>query len=65
MKPHRSREQVKILKELGTFWAALAFMSVKNTGEASAAAMQCLAEFGLYHDPQMKTQEVHGVALCH
>jgi len=47
LEPHRSREQVNILKELWTFKAALAFMSVKNKREASAAAMQCLAEFGL------------------
>ena len=41
--PHRSREQVRILKEVGTLKAAL--ISVGKPGQASAAAMQCLAEF--------------------
>jgi len=46
--PHRSREQVRILKEVGTLKAAL--ISVGRPGQASAAAMQCLAEFGIYHE---------------
>jgi len=33
-------------------------------GQASAAAMQCLAEFEIYHDLQMMPQEVHHVTLC-
>ena len=33
-------------------------------GQASAAAMQCLAEFGIYHDLQMTPQEAHHVTLC-
>ena len=44
--PHRSREQVRILKEVGTLLAAL--MSVRKPRQASAAAMQYLAEFGIY-----------------
>ena len=56
--PHRSREQVRILKEVGTLKAAL------KPGQASAAAMQCLAEFGIYHDLQMTPQEAHHVTLC-
>jgi len=42
--PHRSREHVRILKEVGTLKMAL--ISVGKPGQASAAAMQCLAEFG-------------------
>ena len=60
--PHRSREQVRILKEVGTLKAAL--ISVVKPGQASAAAMQCLAEFGIYHDLQMTPQEAHHVTLC-
>jgi len=45
--PHRSREQVRILKEVGTSKAAL--ISVGKPGQSSTAAMQCLAEFGIYH----------------
>ena len=41
--PHRSREQVRILKEVKTLKAAL--ISVGKPGQASAAAMQCLPEF--------------------
>jgi len=43
--PHRSREQARILKEVGTLKAAL--ISVGKPGQASTAAMQCLAEFGI------------------
>ena len=60
--PYRSREQVRILKEVGTLKAAL--ISVGKPGLASAAAMQCLEEFGIYHDLQMKPQETHHVTLC-
>jgi len=45
---HRSRERVRILKVMGTLETAL--ISVGKTGQASAAAMQCLAEFGMYPD---------------
>jgi len=45
--PRRSRKQVRILKEVGTLNAAL--ISVGKPGQASAAAIQCLAEFGIYH----------------
>ena len=60
--PHRSREQVRILKEVGTLLAAL--IPVGKPGQASAAAVQCLAEFGIYHDLQMKPQEAHHGTLC-
>jgi len=60
--PHRSREQVRILKEVGTLKAAL--ISVGKPGQASAASMQCLAEFGIYHYLQMTPQEAHHVTLC-
>ena len=35
-----------------------------NPGQSSAAAMQCLAEFGIFHDLQMTPQEAHHVTLC-
>jgi hypothetical protein len=60
--PHRSREQVRILKEVGTLLAAL--MSAGKPGQASAAAMQCLTEFGIYRDLQMTPQEAHHFTLC-
>jgi len=60
--PLRSREQVRILKVVGTLKAAQ--ISVEKPGQASAAAMQCLAEFGMYHDLQMRPQEAHFVTLC-
>ena len=50
-RPHRSREQVKIWKEVETLQAEL--ICVGKPGQASAAAMQCLAESGIYHDLQM------------
>jgi len=59
--PHRSREQFRILKEVGTLKAVL--ISVGKPRQASAAAMQCLAEFGIYHDLQMTPQEAHHVTL--
>jgi len=37
---------------------------VGKPGQASAAAMQCLAEFGIYHDLKMTPQEAHHVTLC-
>jgi len=57
--PHRSKDQRKILKEIGTLKAAL--LSRGKPGQASAAAMQCLTEFGLYHDFQMTPQEAHDI----
>jgi len=60
--PHRSREQVRILKEVGTLQAVL--ISVRKPGQALAAAMQCLAEFGIYHDLRMTPQDAHHVTLC-
>jgi len=60
--PHRSREQVRILMEVGTLKAAL--VSMGKPGQASAAATQCLAEFGIYHDLQMTPQEAHHINLC-
>jgi len=60
--PHRSREQVRILKEVGTLKAALIY--VGKPGQASAAAVQYLSEFGIYHDLQMTPQEVHHFTLC-
>jgi len=50
------------LKEVGTFKAAL--ISVIKPGQASAAAMQCLAEFRIYYYLQMTPQEAHHVTLC-
>ena len=60
--PHSSREQVRILKEVGTFKAAL--IPVVKPGQASAAAMHRLAEIGIYHDLQMTPQEATHVILC-
>ena len=60
--PNRSQEQVRILKEARTLKAAL--ISVVKPGQASAAAMQCLSEFGIYHDLHMTPQEAHHVTLC-
>jgi len=51
-----------MLKEVGTLKAAL--ISVGNPGQASAAAMPCLAEFRIYHDLQMPPQEAYHVTLC-
>ena len=47
---------------MGTLKAAL--ISVGKPGQASAAAMQCLAEIGSYHDLQITPQEAHDVTLC-
>jgi len=47
---------------VGTLKAAL--ISVGKPGQASAAAIQRLAEFGIYHDLQMTLQEAHHVTLC-
>jgi len=47
---------------MGTLKAAL--ISVGKSGQASAAALQYLAEFGVCHDLQMTPQEAHHVTLC-
>ena len=60
--PHRSQEQVGILKKVVTLKAAL--MSVGKPRQTSAAAMQRLAEFWLYYNLQMTAQEAHHVTLC-
>jgi len=66
--PHRSREQVRILKEVGTLQVEL--ISMGNPGHASAAAMQRLAEFGIYHDLQIHCRRhitspsAHSERLC-
>ena len=39
-------------------------MSVGKPGQATAAAMQCLAKIRIYHDPQLTPQEAHHVTLC-
>jgi len=59
--PYRSREKVGILKDVGTLKAAL--KSMGKLGKASAAAMQCLAELGLYHILQITLLEAHNVTL--
>jgi len=50
------------LKEVGTLKTALIF--VGKPGQGSAAAMQYLAEFEIYHDLQMTPQEAHHVTFC-
>jgi len=42
--PHRSRKEFRILNQVGTLKAALI------SGQASATAMQCVAEFKIYRD---------------
>ena len=49
------------MKEVGTLLAAL--MSVGKPGQASAAPMQCLVDFGIYRDLQMTPQEAHDFTL--
>jgi len=52
--PHRSQEQVEILKELATL------IAVRTTrgrpGRASVAVQQCMTQFGLYSDFKMTLQ---------
>ena len=57
--PYRSKDQVKILKEIRALKAAL--MSRGKPSQASAVAMQCLTKFGLYRDLQMTPQEAYEV----
>ena len=44
--PHRSQEQVEILKELATLIAAQTTRG--RPGQASVAVQQCMTQFGLY-----------------
>jgi len=50
------------LKEVETLKAVL--ISMGKPEQASAAAMQCLAEFALYIDLHVTPQEAHHVILC-
>jgi len=58
--PHRSQEQVEILKELATFIAARTTRG--RPGRASVAVHQCMTQFELYNDFKMTPQEVNRVA---
>ena len=58
--PHRSQEQVEILKELATLIAARTTRG--RPGRASVAVQQCMTQFGLYSDFKMTPQEVKRVA---
>jgi len=58
--PHRSQEQVKILKELATLIAARTTRG--RPGRASVAVQQCITQFGLYSDFKMTPQGVNRVA---
>ena len=58
--PHRSQEQVEILKELATLIAARTTRG--RPGRASVAVQQCMTQFGLYSDFKMTPQEVNRVA---
>jgi len=58
--PHRSLEQVEILKEVATLIAARTTRG--RPGQASVAVQQCMPQFGLYSDFKMTPQEVNRVA---
>ena len=58
--PHRSQEQVEILKKLATLIAAQTTRG--RPGRASVAVQQCMTQFGLYSDFKMTPQEVNTVA---
>jgi len=58
--PHRSQEQVEILKELATLIAARTTRG--RPGRASVAVQQCTTQFRLYGDFKMTPQEVNRVA---
>ena len=58
--PHRSQEQVEILKELATLIAARTTRG--RPGRASVAVQQCMTQFRLYSDFKMTPQEVNRVA---
>ena len=55
--PHRSQEQVEILKELATVIAARTTQG--RPGRASVAVQQCMTQFGLYSDFKMTPQDVN------
>ena len=57
--PHRSQEQVDILKELATLIAARTTRG--RPGWASVVVQQCMIQFGLYSDFKMTPQEVNRV----
>jgi len=57
--PHRSQEQVEILKELATLIAART--TRRRPGRASVAVEQCMTQFGLYSHFKMTPQEVNRV----
>jgi len=58
--PHRSQEQVEILKEIAALIAVRT--SRGRPGRASIAVQQCMTPFGLYSDFKMTPQEVNRVA---
>jgi len=58
--PHRSREQVEILKELATLIEAR--ITRGRPGRASVAVQQCMTQFGLGSDFKMTPQKVSRVA---
>ena len=61
--PHRSQEQVEILKELATLIAARTTRG--RPGQASVAVQQCMTQFGLYSDFKMTPQEGNREHLAH
>ena len=58
--PHRSQEQVKILKELATLIPARTTWG--RPGQASVPVQQCMTQFGLYSNFKMTPQEVNRAA---
>jgi len=58
--PHRSQEQVEILKELAMLIPART--SRGRPARASVAVQQCITQFGLYSDFKMTAQRVNRVA---
>jgi len=58
--PHRSREQIEIMKELATLMAARTTRG--RPGRASVAVQQCITQFGLHSDFKMTPQELNTVA---
>jgi len=57
--PHRSQEQVEILKELATLITARTTRG--RPDQASVAVQQCMTQFGLYSDSKMTPQDVNRV----
>ena len=58
--PHRSQEQVEILKGLAMLIAARTTQG--RPGRASVAVQQCMTQFGLYSDFKMTLQEANSLA---